>query len=82
MSENQAGSEFLPHPRLRRMARAFNCPQIASDPLGPVVTEFLDSLGVGTPTQSNPERLMALQGQLIEQEQKYFFGFAPFDERT
>jgi len=81
-SENQAGSELLPHPRLRRMARAFNCPQIASDPLGPVVTEFLDSLGVGTRSQSNPERLTVLQGHLVEQEQKYYFGLAPFDERT
>jgi hypothetical protein len=82
MSENQAGSELFSHPRLRRMARAFNCPQIASDPLGPVVTEFLDSSGVGTPSQSNAERLTALQGRLVEEEQKYFFGFAPFDERA
>jgi hypothetical protein len=46
------------------------------------VTEFLDSLGVGTPSQSNPERLSALQGRLVDEEQKYFFGLAPFDERT
>jgi len=63
------------------MARAFNCPQIASDPTGPVVTEFLDSYAVGTPAQSNPARLTALQGRLVDQEQTYFFGFAPFDER-
>ncbi len=76
------GGDFLPYPRLRRMARAFNCPQIASDPLGPVVTEFLDACGVGTRSQANPERLTALQGRLVEQEQTCFFGFAPFDERA
>ena len=82
MTENHGGSDPLPHPRLRRMARAFNCPQIASDPLGPVVTKFLDSCEAGTPSQTNAERLTGLQGRLDEQEQKCFFGFAPFDERT
>lgn len=81
MCENHGVNDFLPRLRLERMARAFNCPQMASDPLGPVVTEFLDSCGAGTPSQTNPERLIALQGRMVEQEQTCFFGFAPYDER-
>ena len=64
------------------MARAFNCPQIASDPLGPAVTGLLNSWGVGADSQTNLERLVALQGRMVEQEQTCFFGFAPFDERS
>jgi hypothetical protein len=76
------GGDFLPRARLRRMARAFHCPQIASDPHGPAVTEFLDAWEVGTRSHGNSARLTALQDMLVQQEQKCFFGFAPFDERT
>jgi hypothetical protein len=86
MSDSYDGSDFLPlplpRPRLQRMARAFNCPEIASDALGPVVTALLNSCAAGSSSQTNSERLTALQGQLDDQEQKCFFGFAPFDERT
>jgi hypothetical protein len=82
MSKYQGGSDPLPELRLRRMARAFNCPQIASDPLGPVVTGFLNSWRAGTDSQTNLDRLVALQGRMVEQEQTCFFGVAPFDERA
>jgi hypothetical protein len=68
MREYLSHDDVFPEGRLKRMARAYNCRQIASDPRGLVIKEFLNTWRVGTPSQTNGHRLGALQEQLVEQE--------------
>jgi hypothetical protein len=62
------------------MARAFNCPELVTDPQGAVATRFVASRLKGTESWTTQEKLVALQDGLVEQEQTCFFGFRPFEE--